>query len=269
MPTANPPIRHGSSAVQGPLWSARARDWAEVQEPTALALYQDALFQLHLTPGLRVLDAGCGAGVFAALAYRAGARVTGCDAAPGLIAIARLCVPFGEFHEADLEQLPFADESFDVVTGFNSFQYAATPVLALHEAYRVLRQRGRLVMATWGRPEECDATAYLRAVASLLPPPPPGAPGPFALSPDGAMAELTRKAGFMMIAEFQASTLWDYPDESTALRGLLSAGPTVRAVHHVGEETVRQALAPVLAKFRRPSGRYQLRNVFRYVLVQK
>ena len=47
------------------------------------------------------------------------------DAAPGLLEVARKRNPQNNFIEEDLEAMPFNDESFDVVTGFNSFQYAA------------------------------------------------------------------------------------------------------------------------------------------------
>lgn len=255
--------------MQGPLWSARAQDWATIQEFTALELYQSALPALQLPSGAAVLDAGCGSGVFCALASQAGHRVTGLDASPALLELARQRVPGGSFVGGDLEQLPFANDAFDAVTGFNSFQYAATPLLALQEAHRVLKPGGRLVMATWGRPEDCEATAYFRALGALLPPPPLGAPGPFALSADGAMAALTTQAGFTTVAELQARSLWDYPDEATALRGLLSAGPAVRAINHAGEAVVASAIRTVLAGFRQPSGRYQLKNIFRYVLVRK
>lgn len=68
------------------------------------------------------------------MAAARGARVSGIDAAEAMIAIARENAPGGEFHVGDLEDLPFADDSFDVVAGFNAFQYAANPTVALKEA---------------------------------------------------------------------------------------------------------------------------------------
>jgi ubiquinone/menaquinone biosynthesis C-methylase UbiE len=44
-----------------------------------------------------------------------------------------------------MEELPFADGTFDVVTGFNSFQYASSPVAAVKEAKRVARKGGYVV----------------------------------------------------------------------------------------------------------------------------
>lgn len=61
-------------------------------------------------------------------------------------------MPQGDFRIAEMEGLPHADGSFDVVTGFNAFQYAAKPVNALREARRVAKRGGVLVIAVWGCP---------------------------------------------------------------------------------------------------------------------
>ena len=263
------PTLKGSAPVQGPLWGTRARDWAEIQEPTGRDLYASVLATLALPPGARVLDVGCGSGVFCALATSRGMKVAGFDASEPLLALARERAPAVTFSAGDLEALPYPDASFGFVTGFNSFQSAADPLTALREGRRVLSPGGQLVLATWGRPEECEAAAYLQALGAHLPPPPPDAPGPFALSFEGAMAALTAQAGLALVGEYAVSTVWDYPDEAIALRGFLSAGPAIRALQHAGEPAVTASLRKVLEKFRQPSGRILLRNVFRYVVVRR
>jgi ubiquinone/menaquinone biosynthesis C-methylase UbiE len=60
----------------------------------------------------------------AQIATERGAQFHGLDAAPNLLAIAGQRVPSGDFKVGDLESLPFPDRKFDLVTGFNSFQYA-------------------------------------------------------------------------------------------------------------------------------------------------
>jgi hypothetical protein len=79
----------GSAAVQGRLWSARARDWAEVQEATLRPLFDAIADSLGIGAGTRVLDVGCGAGRFLRRAADRGADVAGLDAAAALVAIAR------------------------------------------------------------------------------------------------------------------------------------------------------------------------------------
>ena len=256
----------GSASVQGEFWGARARGWADVQELAQRGLYPPVLDAAGVGEGTRLLDAGCGSGVAAAIAHERGARVSGIDAALPLVEIARERVPGAVFQEGEIEELPYGDASFDVVTGFNSFQYAADPVRALREARRVTGSGGTVAIVTWGRPEDCEASAYLKALGSLLPPPPPGAPGPFALSEPGALEELVAQAGLTPHAAHEVKTRWEYPDRETALRGLLSAGPAVKAIDVGGEERVFEAVAESIAPFRTASGGYAIENTWRYLV---
>jgi hypothetical protein len=61
---------------------------------------------------------------------------------------------------------------------------------------------------------------------------------------------------------------WDYPDLETALRGILSFAPGVRAIRAAGAEPVRAAVAEALAPYRTTSGGYHLPNRARYVLAR-
>ncbi len=142
----------------------------------------------------------------AQIAASRGAQVSGIDAAEALLEIARLRVPSGYFHFGDIEELPFEDNAFDVVTGFNSFQYAGNPVVALGEARRVIRPGGAIVFATWGNPEGMEAAAVVAALRPFLPPPPPEAPGPFALSDESALREFAAEAGLSSLEVFDVDS---------------------------------------------------------------
>jgi SAM-dependent methyltransferase len=187
----------GSAAVQGKLWGARARDYAEVQEPTFLPLYENVLSRPEVANATSVLDVGCGPGLATQVFARRIARIAGVDATAPFIEIARRRLPSGDFRVAEMETLPYADASFDVVSGFNAFQYAASPVNALREARRVAKPNGTITIAVWGLPESCEAAGHLKALGSLMPPPPPGAPGPFALSDESKLRSLASDAGLM------------------------------------------------------------------------
>src|SRR3954451_3374367 len=126
-----------NSTIQGELWSSDPRGWAESAEGRIRTLYERVLERLDLRPGARLLDAGCGSGLFAELAAQAGADVVGVDAAPGLVDYARRRRPTAGFVLGDLEHLPFRDGAFDVVTAFNSVLYAADPRHSLSEIARV------------------------------------------------------------------------------------------------------------------------------------
>jgi len=256
----------GSAPIQGDLWGARARDWASIQEATAHPAYDRVLARTPIDATTHVLDVGCGSGIFLGLASARGARVSGLDAAPPLAALARERVPTADVRIGEMEALPFADGAFDLVTGFNAFQYAARPTSALAEARRVARSGAALVVTTWGKPGDCDATAYLVALGKLLPPPPPGAPGPFALSADGALEALVDAAGWRPEAAEDVLCPFIYPDLATALRGLLSSGPAVRAVRNAGEERTTEAITAAIEPFRSDSGGYRLVNTFRYLI---
>ncbi len=258
----------GSGAMQGDLWGSKAVDWAEIQEGVCRPLFEAVLSRAAIGPGKALLDVGCGSGMFCALAAQRGARVTGFDAANHLLAIAQERTPQGEFRGGEMEALPYPDHAFDVVTGVNSFQYAAKPVNALREARRVARPGTPVVIAIWGRKEHCQAAAYLAALRTVMPPPPPGAGGPFALSEDGALEALALEAGLKPVAREDVSCPWIYPDAATALRGMLSAGPAILAVRHSGEARVREVTLQAIAPFRTPSGAYRMDNDFRYLIAQ-
>jgi len=264
--TTSTAVDDGSAPVQGRLWGSRARDWADVQEGLVRPLYEAVLDRFAVGAGTALLDVGCGAGMFCAMAAARGARVAGLDAAAPSIAIALERVPAGDFQVGEMEALPFADRSFELVTGFNSFQYAANPTRALVEARRVAKPSGHVVIALWGEADTCEAATYFAAMAPLLPPPPPGAPGPFALSPRGALEGLARGAGLTPVEVEDVACPWVYPDAETAIRGLISAGPAVRAIETSGEERVREAVGGALEQFRDAHGGYRLENTFRYLV---
>lgn len=167
----------GSATIQGQLWGARAQDWATYVEQVCLPLFGAALDAARVTEGTRLLDAGCGAGLLSLLASFRGAQVAALDASPGLLAIARQRLPGADVREGDLEELPFADASFDAVVAVNSVFYAADMAAAMRGLIRVARSGGRVVITAWGPPEKCD---FLRAVMPglepLMPPRHPALP---------------------------------------------------------------------------------------------
>jgi SAM-dependent methyltransferase len=258
----------GTAIIQAQVWGVRARDWAEVQEGTFLPLFERVLDQTAVRSGSEVLDIGCGSGLFCELAARRGSLVSGLDASEALLAIAQERTPEGDFRIGEMEELPYADGTFDLVTGFNSFQFAADPVNALRQARRVNRPGGKLVIGVFGLPQDCDARFYFSALGALLPPPPPGTPGPFALSQDGVLEALVEKASLQPGPVEQIAIPWEYPDASTMLRGLLASGPGTRAIQRVGEESAAQTILQALAPFKTASGSYRLANTARYMIVR-
>ena len=258
----------GTAKVQGELWGARARDWADVQERVALPLYEAVLDKVGVGGGAAVLDIVCGSGIYCEMAASRGARVSGLDASPTLVDIARERVPAGDFRTGEMEELPYSDRAFDVVTGFSSFQFAADPRGALREASRV-SQSGAVIIAVFGKPDESESTAFVKAMGALVPQPPPGAPGPFALSAEGALESLAQQAGLVPGHIEEVACPWVYRDDDEALRGLLSSGPAIRAMQHRGEEVVRRAILSTLAPYKTSAGGYHMTSSYRYLIATR
>lgn len=256
-----------TSAQNGRLWGARAEDWANIQEAQFNSAYEAVFDACKVSAGTRYCDVGCGSGMAALSAYGRGAVVSGVDAAENLLAIARSRVPDADFHAGDLEELPFPSGSFDLVSGFNSFQYAGNPVSALAEAKRIAKPTGgKVVIMTWGTPEGMEAAALVAALRPLLPTPPPGAPGPFALSDEGALRSFAASAGLRPLQVADIDCYWQYPDLQTALRGLGSSGVAVRAAENSSEEALNAAHTAALAAFRSKDGSYRIHASFRWLL---
>ena len=144
--------------------------------PTAARLVRHARVQ----PGQRVLDVACGTGVVAITARRLGAVVAGLDLTPELIARARENAEIAnvdvEWHEGDVEALPFGDASFDVVLSQYGHMFAPRPDVAVAEMLRVLKPGGTIAFSTW--PPELLIGRTFALVASYMPPLPPGVAPP-------------------------------------------------------------------------------------------
>ena len=250
------------------LWGKRASDWAEIQEATCRPVYLAVFDRLGVHPGSALFDAGCGAGMAAQIAAERGAVVTGLDASSDLLAIARKRVPAGDFHLGELERLPFPDDKFDLVTGFNSFQYAGNPGVALSEAQRVAKPQATIAVITWGQPEGMEAAALVAALKPLLPPAPAGAPGPFALSEEAALRAFAAEGGLETVEIFDVNSPWHYDTLAAALRGLMSSGVAARAAAASGEEAVNAAHRKALEPFRQADDSFKIQATFRCLIAR-
>lgn len=104
--------------------------------------------------GVRLLDVACGPGYVAAAAAKRGALVVGVDFSAPMVAHAKNKNPAIEFRQADAENLPFADSSFDAVVMNFGVLHLARPDRALAEARRALRAGGKFAFTAWAKPAE-------------------------------------------------------------------------------------------------------------------
>jgi SAM-dependent methyltransferase len=260
----------GSAARWGPLFGARARDWAETWEGAGgwgTPVYEHVLDRAEVGPATRVLDCGCGAGRFAAMAASRGAAVAGIDAADELVSVAAERTPDGDFREGELEALPWADDVFDVVTGFSAFQFADDKVRALAEARRV--SRGTVAVIVPSRVPESGVTAVFAPLSRLF----PAAAlesmqqsGMFALSQREQLDAVTAAAGLTAFADDELECPIVFDDVDVAARAFVGAGPTALAVRHSGEAAVTRVVRAAVGPFTGADGRVRLPGWYRALL---
>jgi SAM-dependent methyltransferase len=262
-----PSVATGSASRWGPLWGARPSDWA-LSEDRQLPTYEAALDRTGLERGWRVLDIGCGAGAFLRLVSDRGATCAGLDASEALIAFARTRLPDADLRVGEMEDLPWEDDSFDLVSGFNAFFFADDMVAALREARRVARRGAPVVIQVWGAHERCDLEAMKLLARPFLPPRPADAPPDPDLSRPGLLEALARSAGLTPEVEFDAAWTIEYPDAATLGRAMVAVAGLAVLAGPDGELALERAIVDGLARFRAADGSYRLSNEFHYLIAR-
>ncbi len=234
-------------------WSALADAWARWWAPAAAPAQQAILDAAGVGPGSRVLDVGCGTGELVALALARGADAAGCDAAAGMIDVARRHSPGADLRVAQAEHLPWPDDAFDLVTLVNALAFTDV-AKTLSECRRV----GDLVaVATWAEDDRNDLTILERAVAGEDHEPSDEG------REEGHLGALLAEHGFTVLAEGVAD----------APMVLADADEVVAAIMFGESDDLRAELRPdVLSAarpFRHPDGTYLLQNAFRWALAAR
>ncbi|MGD8167919.1 class I SAM-dependent methyltransferase [Herbiconiux sp. P16] len=238
-------------------WSAVAGEWAELWGGFAEPARRILIAEARVGKGTRVLDVGCGSGEFLAALAEAGAVAVGIDPARGMVEEARRRAPGAEVRQGGVDDLPWADVSFDVVTAVNALQFADDTLEALGEMIRVAGPGGRIAVANWADRAHNDIDTIEIAVAEAdgEEPQPDGD-----LRVAGGLEQLFRDAGLELLGSGLVDVPWEATDDDTLVRGVLLGAPP--------EE--QRASAPVVLAaarpFARPSGGYRLLNAFRYVV---
>ena len=250
----------------GRRWGSRAGEWATTEEQQ-LPTYEAAIERLAIGAGHRVLEVGCGSGVFLRAAADRGAEVSGVDSSERLVTLARARAPEADVRVGDLQELPYEDDAFDVVAGFNSFFFAADMIAALAEARRVTKPGGRVLIQVWGRHGTCDLDAIKPIVRPFFPGHDPDAPPPPDLGEPGVLEQLASAAGLTPEEQFDVSWAYVYEDEDALARGLLAAGGVGETAGD-REPEVRRALIDVLAPYRTADGGYRLENAWHFLVAK-
>jgi N-acetylglucosaminyldiphosphoundecaprenol N-acetyl-beta-D-mannosaminyltransferase len=121
--------------------STRHFDWGEFD-----------FFSKYLKKGQKVLDLGCGNGRLMDFLKKHEVNPTGMDYSSELLKIAKDKHPDIDFIQGDMTELPFADESFDLVVMLASFHHLENPKRrndCLSEIHRILKKDGIIIMTNW------------------------------------------------------------------------------------------------------------------------
>jgi SAM-dependent methyltransferase len=123
-------------------------------------------------------------------------KVVGLDFDAVMLSMAKSLGPDVEWHEGDLQNLPFADDLFDLVICQQGLQFLADPAAGLRQIYRVLRPSGRVVLAIWTELAKSPGHAVLfRALGTLLGTNKP--PAAWSLAEEALVLKLVSAAGFV------------------------------------------------------------------------
>jgi ubiquinone/menaquinone biosynthesis C-methylase UbiE len=121
-------------------------DEYDVFTPEASARLIDAFVRLSGLPaGARVIDLGCGSGIFTHLLARKGYDCVGLDISGKLLDVGRGKHPHIPFVQGDIEKLPFAAQSFDGALLSGVVHHFPDPSPCAAEVFRILRPGGRFV----------------------------------------------------------------------------------------------------------------------------
>ncbi len=253
--------------TEGQPLADRAQDWPPLPEQQHRPLHRAVLAALGPLDGQRLLDVGCGVGLFLLAAEQRGALVAGTDTAAERLEIARWALPDADLRAGGLvepgDTLPFADGTFDVVTAGTSVQGGADRAAVLTELTRVARPGGRVAVGGWVRPSGCWAesfAAHLRGLALLGPDTDADTNTGDGL--DGAL----RAAGLTVLTLGEVHVTVTYPSVGTAWTAMLGNEQLLRAIRLVGEEPVRAAFLSSVAAAVGTDGTVALPKVFRYAV---
>ncbi|MCX5143218.1 class I SAM-dependent methyltransferase [Streptomyces sp. NBC_00338] len=255
---------------------SRARDWAEIQERMLAPLYEAVYRRLEVGPATRMLSLGCGSGLALLIAAGRGARVTGVDADPERLALARVRLlpgPEGEGGPAApepqlLESLPATaavGSSCNLITAFTPIGCSAGDgdelVRALGAAVPMAGRGSTVVLTGWGPPERCATDAVLQVATRL-------AEGPDV--PRGArrddLENVAFRSGLNPDGSGRVACPFGYADLDSAVRGLLSTRLFDAAVRATDRSQVEKEVAEALHPHLRRDGTVWMPNVFRYLV---
>ena len=241
-------------------WERRQKSLREKTEPVSRWLV-DAV---DPQPGERMLDIAAGPGETGFMAAkRLGPE--GCllctDQSPEMVEVARrraaeLGLENVEFAVMDAQRMELDPGSFDAAVCRWGYMLMGDPEEAMRRTRRVLREGGRLGLATWDRPDKnlwMAAPVIALVARGALPPPNPADPSPFALHDTDDLERRLRSAGFASVRVERVQFPQRYPSfEEYWAETMDMAAPiadAVGALAHDDAERARMGTRETLSPF--------------------
>ena len=259
-------------------WDAVAagwRRWWELIEGGAQHMSDRLLELAEVQPGQRVLDVATGIGepaVSAARRVGPSGHVTATDQSPQMLEIAReraaaLGLENMEFKEMDAEALELPEASFDAAMSRWGLMFLPDLPAALNRISRSLTPGGRIAAAVWDVPPKVPMVSLAMGVIQKmfqLPPPPAGAPGPFALADTSALEKGLADAGFTDIRTDRMTVTIEFPSAKDYTEFIREVAAPVRAMLASQPEEkqaeARRAIADAAGQFAGGDGVVRMPN---------
>ena len=194
---------------------------------------------LGITPGLKVLDLGCGDGTTAVPAAKLGAEVLGVDIAKNLVEAGNKRARESgltnlKFQEGDATNLQkLNNKTFDLAISIFGAMFAPTPFDVAKEMVRVTKPGGRVVMGNWIPNDPTLVAQILKISAAYSPPPPEGFISPMTWGIESHVIERFTSAGVSQerISFVRDTYLFNYPGTPSAFVDVFRRyyGPTMNA----------------------------------------
>jgi len=183
-----------------------------------------------------ILEIACGTGRVTSHLARSVKhdRITATDLNPDMISIAKEIVKHDtvKWMPADAMQLPFEDDSFDLVVMQFGIMFFPDKEKGLKEAYRVLRHGGKLIFSTWNKVETVKAIHEGRMVIESYfgDDPPMFYSVPFSMYDDRELTTIARRAGFKNITTTLVKKEGVSPSASDLAKGIVEGNPVYMAI---------------------------------------
>ncbi|MFT3934659.1 MAG: class I SAM-dependent methyltransferase [Chitinophagaceae bacterium] len=228
------------------------KKWDAINMDFLEPIGKEIITAVHPSGKDNVLDIAAGTGEpgLTIAAMLQGGKVTITDLSPDMLVVAEQNAENKgiiniETLACDVCELPFADNSFDVVTCRMGFMFFPDMQLAANEIYRVLKKGGRFATSVWNTPDKNFwVTAMMSTIAKYIqtPPPPPGAPGMFRCAAPGLIKGILEQAGFKNVTEKVVSAQMHSGTIDNYWNMLTEVGAPIVAALSKADDTTKQKI---------------------------